>query len=304
MDNLSVQVQTTMGEYYESIEKVQENLNSLEDHCNTAAHTAYEKIQEMNNKTSFFHNKPEDRLDSAAARIATIVAHHQKQFQDYIESHKNELKAQVQQEISDAVQIALDDQITPALEAHINELNSNKEHAIQTIKNMMNDFKKQENSNITSQMSILDTWPEHHDNAPHVAPWKTDVAIKDCNMAEIPPHDSKATPIARNHYGQSTVRTFTINITIITTIKSGIHVIQIFKKTLIENQLNHVNLSNPSRITGHRLPILILLLIAMLSLERGRLCSLEMCTPSTINYITLDDSMQCTPRNLPMSGMA
>jgi hypothetical protein len=210
LDNLSEQVQTTMEEYYESIEKVQENLKSLEDRCHTAVHTADKKIQEMNNKTSFFHNKLEDRLDSAAARIATTVAHHQKQFQDYIESHKNAFKAQVQQEISDAVQIALDDQITPTLEAHINELNSNKEHAVQKIKNMMIDFKKQDDSHVTSQTSILDKWPEHHDNAPHATPWKADTAITKCTMAEIPPHDSKATTITRDRYGRSTVRTFTV----------------------------------------------------------------------------------------------
>jgi hypothetical protein len=105
-------------------------------------------------------------------------------------------------------------------------------------------------------MSILDMWPEHHDNAPHVAPWKTDRAIKDCNMVEIPHMTQKQLPlhvIAMD--GQQYV--LLPSVTIITTIKSGIHVIQIFKQTLIENQLNHVNLSQPSRIMGRCLPILI-----------------------------------------------
>jgi hypothetical protein len=168
----------------------------------------------MNNRVSLFHTTLDQRIDSASARVASTIAHHQACFQDYINSYEDVYADQVNSDISEAVQVALDEQITPILETHLQDIDHKTQAALAHLEEAFNTYRKRlENTNPT--IAPPTSWPTHNYQLPintttplQSSRWTTVNPGPHCTPSEHNPVPSNT--VHRDRYGRITMRTINI----------------------------------------------------------------------------------------------
>lgn len=122
LTKLKEHVEAKMEDIYSRMTQVQHDMTFFQLNCKKILESACAEIQDMNTQLHNFQTTINQRLESSGTRVAKTVAHHQVKFQEFITIHQSKFQNKINQDIQNAIQAAIDEQMAPILQEHIHEI--------------------------------------------------------------------------------------------------------------------------------------------------------------------------------------
>jgi len=122
LKKLKEHVEAKTEDIYSRMTQVQHDMTFFQLSCKKILESACAEIQDMNTQLHNFQTTINQRLESSGTRVAKTVAHHQVKFQEFITIHQSKFQNKINQDIQNAIQAAIDEQMAPILQEHIHEI--------------------------------------------------------------------------------------------------------------------------------------------------------------------------------------